>query len=147
MLFVSPQKLFSFLRYFSFCLDFLVMYRKGLIKKIKINFKFYDVTAWLTNNCNNILPNISRSLILFLMFACNNFPFRAFVTMIYRTSTEVLLILLLHWIQLCPLLTLSKSMFFELPVLIPLVLYLIRSVSAEVSLNCISRIRFKCSFF
>ena len=95
----------------------------------------------------HILPNISRCLILFLMFACNNFPFRAFVTMIYRTSTEVLLILLLHWIQLCPLLTLSKSMFFELPVLIPLVLYLIRSVSAEVSLNCISRIRFKCSFF
>ena len=30
-------------------------------------------------------------LILFLMFACNNFPFRAFVTMIYWTSTEVLL--------------------------------------------------------
>ena len=33
-------------------------------------------------------------LILFLMFACNNFPFRAFVTMIYCTSTEVLLNLL-----------------------------------------------------
>ena len=30
-------------------------------------------------------------LILFLMFACNNFPFRAFVTMIYWTSREVLL--------------------------------------------------------
>ena len=29
-------------------------------------------------------------LILFLMFACNNFPFRAFVTMIYWRSTEVL---------------------------------------------------------
>ena len=28
---------------------------------------------------------------LFLMFACNNFPFRAFVTMIYWKSTEVLL--------------------------------------------------------
>ena len=27
------------------------------------------------------------------MFACSNFPFRAFVTMIYWTSTEVLLIL------------------------------------------------------
>ena len=47
---VSPQKLFSFSRYLNFCLDFLVMYRKGLIKKI--NFKFYDVTVWLTNNCN-----------------------------------------------------------------------------------------------
>ena len=28
------------------------MYRKGLIKKIEVNFKFCDVTAWLTNNCN-----------------------------------------------------------------------------------------------
>ena len=34
-------------------------------------------------------------------------------------------------------------MFFELSVLIPLVLHLIRSVSAQVSLNYISRIRFK----
>ena len=30
-------------------------------------------------------------LILILMFACNNFPFRKFVTMMYWTSTEVLL--------------------------------------------------------
>ena len=30
-------------------------------------------------------------LILFLMFACNNCPLRAFVTMIYWTSTDVLL--------------------------------------------------------
>ena len=37
--------------------------------------------------------------------------------------------------------------FFELQVLIPLLLYLIRSVSAEGSLNCISGIRFNCSFF
>ena len=37
------------------------------------------------------MTNISRYLILFLMFACNNFPFLAFVTMIYWTSTEVLL--------------------------------------------------------
>ena len=34
---------------------------------------------------------MSDFLILFLMFACNNFPFRIFVTMIYWTSTEVLL--------------------------------------------------------
>ena len=53
--------------------------------------------------------------------------------------------MLLHWIQLCLLLTLL-SMFFELPVFIPLVLYLIRSVSAEISQDFISRIRFKCSF-
>ena len=56
-------------------------------------------------------------------------------------------ILLLHWIQLCLPLALSKSIFFELLVLIHLVLYLIHLVSAEVSLNCISRIRFRCSFF
>ena len=30
-------------------------------------------------------------LVLFLMFGCNNFPFYAFVTMIYWTPTEVLL--------------------------------------------------------
>ena len=40
------------LKIFKFCLDFLVMYQKGLIKKIKVNSKFYDVTAWLTNSCN-----------------------------------------------------------------------------------------------
>ena len=44
----------------------------------------------------NILSRLPQSiaflcLILFLMFACNNFPFRAFVAMIYWTSTEVLL--------------------------------------------------------
>ena len=62
--------------------------------------------------------------------------------MIYWTSKE-----LLHWIQLSLLLTLSKSIYFELPVLIPLVLYLIRLVSADVSLNYIPCIRFKCSFY
>ena len=52
-------------------------------------------------------------LILFLMFACNNYPFREFVTIIYWTSTEVLLNLVVpHWIQQCLLLNLSKSMFF-----------------------------------
>ena len=35
---------------------------KRLDKKDKVNFKFYDVTAWLINNCNiHIFPNISRS--------------------------------------------------------------------------------------
>ena len=50
MLFIWPQKLFTFSQYLSFCLDVLVMDQNGLIKKV--NFKFYDVTAWLTNNCN-----------------------------------------------------------------------------------------------
>ena len=35
-----PQKLFSFSRYLSFCLHFLVMYRNGLIKKIRLISNF-----------------------------------------------------------------------------------------------------------
>ena len=34
-LFISPQKLFLFSRYLSFCLDYLLMYWKGLRKKVK----------------------------------------------------------------------------------------------------------------
>ena len=30
------------------------MHRKGLITKIEVNFKFYDVTAWLKNNRNTL---------------------------------------------------------------------------------------------
>ena len=86
-------------------------------------------------------------LFLFLMFPCNNFPFRAFVTMLYSTSTEVLLNLVAPLDSAVPSLDFEQINVFELPVLIPLVLYLILSVSAEVSLNFISHIRFKCSFF
>ena len=38
-----------------------------------------------------MVSHIFLCLILFLMFVCNNYPFRAFVTMIYWASTEVLL--------------------------------------------------------
>ena len=55
MLFISPQKLFSFSKYLRFFLDFLIL-NFDLIKKIGVNFKFYDVTAWLTN----ILANITH---------------------------------------------------------------------------------------
>ena len=41
MLFISSQKLFWFSKYLGF-----------FFKKNKVNFKFYDVTAWLINNCN-----------------------------------------------------------------------------------------------
>ena len=51
MLFISPQKIFSFSRYLSFCLDFLAI-AKRLDLKDKVSFNFYDVTAWLTNNFN-----------------------------------------------------------------------------------------------
>ena len=36
MLFISPQKLFLFLKYLSFCRGFLVVYQNGLIKKIRL---------------------------------------------------------------------------------------------------------------
>ena len=41
----------------------------------------------------------------------------------------------------------ANQCFFNFSFFIPLVLFLIRSVSAEVSLNCISRIQFKCSLY
>ena len=62
MLFISPQKLFSLSRYLSLCLDLLVMYWKGLIIKIKVNFEFYDVTAWLTNNYNTHVAQYFQSI-------------------------------------------------------------------------------------
>ena len=34
---------------------------KRLDKKGKVNFKFYDVTAWLTNNCNTHIAQYPRS--------------------------------------------------------------------------------------
>ena len=40
MLFISPQKLFSFSRYLTFG-----HVAKRIDKKDKVNFKFYDVTA------------------------------------------------------------------------------------------------------
>ena len=117
-------------------------------------FKFD--TANLRDSCAvpllKILSRLPRSiaflcLILFLMFACNNFPFHAFLTMIYWTLTEELLNLVAPLDLAEPSLDFEQIMFFEILILIPLVLYLIHSVSAEVYLNYISRIRYKCSFF
>ena len=61
MLFISSGKFFLFSRYLNFCLDFLVMKKKRLDWKDKINFKTYDVTTWSTNNYNTQSTNISRS--------------------------------------------------------------------------------------
>ena len=107
--------------------------------------------------CSAINKTLSRPpqsivilcLILFLMPACNHFPFRAFVTMICQTSIKVLLILAasLDSAVYSPEFEHNQSFFFETVVLILLVFYLIRSVSAEGSLNCISRTWFDCSFF
>ena len=53
--------LFLFSRYLSSLLDFLVMQEKRLDQKDKVNFKMYDVTTWLRNNCNTHIPHISLS--------------------------------------------------------------------------------------
>ena len=60
MLLISPQKLFLFSRYLSFCLDFLVLQQNGLIRKIRLISIFHDITAWLV--AIHLSPNISRSI-------------------------------------------------------------------------------------
>ena len=50
--FYSTLKALFVLQYLSFCLDLFVHLGKRLDKKDQVNFKFYDVTAWLTSNCN-----------------------------------------------------------------------------------------------
>ena len=94
---------------FSFCYCFY----KGFIQKIILLSRFLPFicisyplkvfkfnTGILRDSCAvPLLKTLSRlpqsvaflCLNLFLMFACNNFPFRTFVTMIYWTPTEVLL--------------------------------------------------------
>ena len=42
--------------------NFLVMYQKGLIRKIEVNFKFYDVAAWLANNYNTHIAQYFQSM-------------------------------------------------------------------------------------
>ena len=94
---------------FSFCYCFY----EGFIHKIILVSRFLSFicisyllkvfkfdTGILRDSCAvPLLKTLSRlpqsmgflCLVLFLMFACNSFPFLAFVTMIYGTSTEVLL--------------------------------------------------------
>ena len=61
MFFISPQKLFSFLRYLSLCLGFLVMQQTGLIRKIRYLSNFMTSQPGLQAIVIHILPNISRS--------------------------------------------------------------------------------------
>ena len=94
---------------FSFC----YCYYEGFVHKIVLVSQFLPFicisylpkvfkfdTGILRDSCAmsllttlSILPQSIAflCLILFFMFDCNNFLFRAFVTMIYWTSTEVLL--------------------------------------------------------
>ena len=61
MLFISRQKLFSFSRYLSFCLDFLVMQQNGLIRKIRLILSFITSQSGYQRTVIHIMPNISRS--------------------------------------------------------------------------------------
>ena len=61
MLLTSPQRLFPFSRYLSFCLDFLVMYQNSLIKKIRLISNFMTSQLGQQTIVIHILLNISRS--------------------------------------------------------------------------------------
>ena len=61
MLFISPQKLFSFSRYLNFCLDFSVMQQNNLIRKIPLIANFLTSQSGQQTIVIHILPNISRS--------------------------------------------------------------------------------------
>ena len=50
--FYFTQKLFPFSKYLTFCLDHFGRVVKPLDLEDKVNFKIYDITAWLTNSCN-----------------------------------------------------------------------------------------------
>ena len=59
--FVSSQKLFSFSRYFSFCLDCLVIQQNDLIRKIRLISNFMMSQPGQQTIVTHILPNISIS--------------------------------------------------------------------------------------
>ena len=61
MIFISPLKLFSFSRYLGCCLDFLVMQKSSLIRKIGLISKFMTSQPRKQIIRIYILPNISRS--------------------------------------------------------------------------------------
>ena len=62
MLFISYWKLFSFSKYLGFFLDFWLCRKNGhgLIRKIRLIFKTYGATIWLTNNYNYNMHMRSR---------------------------------------------------------------------------------------
>ena len=60
MFFISSQKFFPFSRYVSFCLEFLVMYQNGLIKKMRLILKFMTPQPGYQTIVIHVLPNIPR---------------------------------------------------------------------------------------
>ena len=86
-------------------------------------------------------------LILFLVFACNNFSFRAFVTMIYWTSRKVLLNLVALLDSAVPSLDFEQINVFWTSGFDSVSIVFDTLSVREVTLNCISCIQFRCSFF
>ena len=63
MPFISPQKLFSFSRYLKFCLDFLLMWKNGLIRKLRLFSKLMKSQPGKKTIATHILPNIFGQII------------------------------------------------------------------------------------
>ena len=61
MLFISSQKLFSFLRYSNFCPDFFVTWENRLIRKLRLISKFMTWQPGEQTIAIHILCNMSRS--------------------------------------------------------------------------------------
>ena len=62
MLFISPlSKLLSFSRYLNFCLDFLLVWETGLIRKIRLTSKSMTSQPGWQTIAIHIFTNISRS--------------------------------------------------------------------------------------
>ena len=62
MIFVSCQKLFSFLIYLHFCPDIWVMQENGLIKKLRVISKFMTSQTGQKIIATDILPNVLSKL-------------------------------------------------------------------------------------
>ena len=58
MFFISSYKLFFFSRYLNFCLNFLVVQKNGMIRKIKLIAKFMTSQPEKQIIAIHILPNI-----------------------------------------------------------------------------------------
>ena len=59
--FYFMSKLFPFLRYLHFCLDFLLMLKNGLIRKLWFISRFMTSQTGQQIIIIHVLPNISRS--------------------------------------------------------------------------------------
>ena len=57
-----PLKFFLFTRYLNYCLDFLIIQKKGFRRKIRLISKFMTLQPEKETIVIHVLPNISRSI-------------------------------------------------------------------------------------